>query len=80
MAMKFLLVGPLRAARLAFCSKPFIASTKALLRPWGMLAITPSKCVRSVRVSRSESSKRERSAQAILNRPRFLGGSFLLED
>jgi hypothetical protein len=52
MAMKFLLVLNPLAARLAFCSNPFMASTNALLRPCCMPAITPSKCVLSVRVSR----------------------------
>jgi hypothetical protein len=65
MAMKFLLVLNPLAARLAFYSNPFMASTNALLRPCCMPAITPSKCVLSVRASRLKGSRRLRIAQPI---------------
>src|SRR5690606_30857382 len=59
MAMKFLLVLKPRAARLAFCISPFMASTNALERPCCMPAITPSQRVLGALASRWKSPRLE---------------------
>jgi len=54
-----------RAARLACCIRPFMASTKALLRWSSMPRATASKCVLSVAPRRLKESIRLRRAQEI---------------
>ena len=62
MLMKWLAVLKPRAARLACCIMPFIASTKALLRLSNMPRTTASKCVLSVVAKRLNESSRLRRA------------------